>query len=70
MLVRTFRRLTGAPLEDVVRMASLTPAELMGIGGRTGSIRVGKAADLLVFDEDIHIHHVVVGGRTETSDLL
>ena len=51
-------------------MASLTPAELMGIGGRTGSIRVGKAADLLVFDEDIHIHHVVVGGRTETSDLL
>lgn len=70
MLVRTFRKLTGAPLEDVVRMASLTPAELMGIGGKTGSIRAGKDADLLVFDEDIHIHHVVVGGRTEFSDLV
>ena len=69
MLVRTFRRLTGAPLYDVVRMASLTPAELMGIDGRTGSIKVGKAADLLVFDEDIRLSHIVVGGRTEFSNL-
>lgn len=69
MLVRTFRKLTGAPLQDVVRMASLTPAELMGIGEKTGSIKVGKAADLLVFDENIALHHIVVGGRTEFTDL-
>lgn len=69
MLVRTFRNLTDAPLYDVVRMASLTPAEMLGIAHRTGSIQPGKAADLLVFDDDIQIQHVVVGGRTEFSSL-
>ena len=69
MLVRTFRRLTGAPLQDVVRMLSLTPAELLGIDVTTGSIKVGKVSDLLVFDEDINIHHISVGARTEYSDL-
>ena len=70
MLVRTFRRLTGAPLQDVVRMLSLTPAELLGIDTTTGSIKVGKVSDLLVFDEDINIHHICVGNRTEYSDLV
>lgn len=69
MLVRTFRELTGAPLHDVVRMASLTPAELMGISEKTGSIKVGKAADLLIFDENINIQQVVVGGRVEFSNI-
>lgn len=63
MLVRTFRGLTGAPLADVVRMVSLTPAELLGIDRKTGSIKAGKAADLLVFDEDIQIRHISVGGQ-------
>ena len=69
MLVRTFRRLTGAPLADVVRMVSLMPAELLGIDRKTGSIKAGKAADLLVFDEDIQIRHISVGGRIEFSEL-
>lgn len=69
MLVRTFCNLTGAPLYDVVRMTSLTPAEMLGIGTRTGSIQVGKAADLLVFDEDVQLKHIVVAGRTEFSTL-
>ncbi|WP_367924750.1 N-acetylglucosamine-6-phosphate deacetylase [uncultured Ruthenibacterium sp.] len=69
MLVRTFLQLTGAPVWDVVRMASLTPAELMGIDSHTGSIQVGKAADLLVFDEEIQVFHVAVGGRIEFSRL-
>lgn len=59
----------GAPLYDVVRMTSLTPAEMLGIGTRTGSIQVGKAADLLVFDEDVQLKHIVVAGRTEFSTL-
>lgn len=62
-LVRTFRNLTGAPLWDVVRMASLSPAELTGCGDRKGSICEGKDADLLLFDEDIRIHRVMIRGR-------
>lgn len=70
MLARTFRNLTGAPLYDVVRMLSLTPAELLGIDRTTGSIQVGKASDLLVFDEQITIQHVCVGDRIEFSNLV
>ncbi len=62
-LVRTFHKLTGAPLYEVVKMMSLTPAKLLGIDSRTGSISKGKDADLLVFGEDVDIRHVMVRGE-------
>ena len=34
-LVRTFRELTGAPLYEVVKMASTTPAHMLGIQAKT-----------------------------------
>ena len=61
--VRTFRRLTGAPLPEVVRMASLTPARIAGFDGEIGSIEVGKRADLVVLDEELQVRQVYVGGR-------
>jgi len=62
-LVRTFRNLTGAPIYEVVDMASLNPAILMGIDGRKGSIAVGKDADILIFDENIDISRIMVRGE-------
>jgi N-acetylglucosamine-6-phosphate deacetylase len=61
--VRTFRKLAGAPLVEVVRMASLTPARIAGRDHELGSIAVGKRADLLVLSEDLHVRHVILGGR-------
>ena len=61
-LVRTFRDLTKAPLHEVVRMISLNPATMVGVDSSKGSIAVGKDADLLVFDEDIRIQHIMVRG--------
>lgn len=69
LLVRTFRRLTDAPLYDVVRMVSLTPAELMKIHEEVGSLKVGKKADILVFDEDINIHSVMINGQWQVNKL-
>jgi len=51
------------PLPDVVRMASLTPAERAGIGGRTGSLESGKRADVLVLSKDLEVRRVFVRGR-------
>ena len=62
-LVRTFRDLTDAPLYQVVKMASLTPAKLLGIDHMIGSIGLGKRADLLVFDENVEISHIMVRGE-------
>jgi N-acetylglucosamine-6-phosphate deacetylase len=61
--VRTFHRLTGAPLPDVVRMASLTPARIAGSDKEIGSIEVGKRADVVVLDADLQVRQVYVDGR-------
>lgn len=61
-LVRTFRELTGAPLHEVVKMASCTPARMLGIQNQKGSVGIGMDADLIVFDEDIQVSMVMVRG--------
>jgi len=61
--VHTFHRLTGMPLVDVVRMASLTPARIAGWENQIGSIAPGKRADLLVLDPDLQVKRVYVDGR-------
>ncbi len=62
-LVRVMTQKAGVPLHEAVRMMSLTPADIIGIGDRTGSIEVGKDADLVCFDEEISIFGVMVRGR-------
>lgn len=62
-LVRTFRDLTDAPLYEVVKMASYTPARLLGIADKKGTIGIGKDADLIIFDDDIHVSTVMVRGK-------
>ncbi len=61
-MVRTMARATKAPLCDVVRMASLTPAERTGIASDTGSLTVGTRADVLVLDAALRVKQVFVGG--------
>lgn len=50
----------GHPLEAAVRMASTTPARLLGLD--QGALRVGMRADLAVLDADLAVTRVVVGG--------
>ena len=51
------------PLWDAVRMASLTPAEVIGIGGECGSIAVGKRADLCLLDKELQVQKTVIAGK-------
>jgi N-acetylglucosamine-6-phosphate deacetylase len=53
---------TTATLPEVIRMASLTPAERAGIAGHTGSLEPGKRADVLVLNKQLHIERVFIGG--------
>lgn len=48
--VRNVLDWTGLPVPAVVRMASLTPAESVGLGKVMGSLEPGKLANLAVFD--------------------
>jgi N-acetylglucosamine-6-phosphate deacetylase len=50
--VGRFIKATGAPVHEAVRMASLNPANLLGIGRRTGSLEPGKAANVVLFSRN------------------
>ena len=49
--VRRFITFTAAPVHEAVRMASLNPANLLGLGRRTGSLEAGKSANMRFFRE-------------------
>jgi N-acetylglucosamine-6-phosphate deacetylase len=56
----------GVPLAEAMRMASLTPARVIGVDDRKGSIEPGKDADIVVFDDNFDTHRVMIGGRWVT----
>ncbi|MEU8173058.1 N-acetylglucosamine-6-phosphate deacetylase [Microbispora hainanensis] len=58
---RTVREV-GRSLVDAARMASLTPARVLGLDGEIGSITVGKYADLVVLDDDLDVGGVMKRG--------
>lgn len=62
-LIRTCVLKAKLPLEDVSRMASETPARIMGVYDRKGSIAPGKDADIMMFDADINLTNVIQMGR-------
>lgn len=62
-LIRTAVQKAGIPLEDVARMASETPARIMGVYDRKGSLETGKDADIMMFDRDLNLTGVVQMGR-------
>jgi hypothetical protein len=41
------------PLEDALRVMTLDSARQLGIGNLTGSLEIGKSADMIVLDRDI-----------------
>lgn len=53
----------GIPLADISKMASLNPAKTLGIDKETGSIEVGKYADIVILDKDLNIIHTLVNGK-------
>ena len=68
-LIRTCIQKANIPMEDVFRMASETPAKIMGVFDRKGSIEEGKDADIIVFDRDINLTYVMQMGNEVVSYL-
>ena len=62
-LIRTMYHQADVPLTDAVKMMTVTPAKMLGVDERIGSIASGMDADLLVFDEDISISMVMIKGK-------
>lgn len=58
VLVRTMVQKAGVSLEDAVKMATITPARLMKVDDKKGSLQRGKDADIVIFDKGLNIRCV------------
>ena len=62
-MVRHMHQTVGLDLPTALRMATLTPATILGLQDDIGSLTVGKRADLLLLDGDLNIAGVFVAGE-------
>ena len=63
--VRNFMRFTGAPLTEVLPMATENPAKMVGIDRMVGSLESGRYADFLILSDpaSVALDAVVLGGE-------
>jgi N-acetylglucosamine-6-phosphate deacetylase len=61
-MVRVMARDTDAGLAQVIRMASLTPAERTGFAHDRGSLERGKLADIVILSHDLHVQRTFING--------
>jgi N-acetylglucosamine-6-phosphate deacetylase len=59
-----FMEFTGAPLEQALRLLTVNPAAMTGLGDQAGSLAVGEAANLVALDEAGKLVGSVVNGQT------
>ncbi len=57
-LVQTMVQKADIPLADAIRMASETPARLINIADRKGTLARGKDADILILDRKLNVRCV------------
>ncbi|HTN05954.1 N-acetylglucosamine-6-phosphate deacetylase [Agriterribacter sp.] len=62
-LVRTMINMAELPLEKAIQMITATPARIAGVSDKKGSLAAGKDADIVLFDESIHITMTIVKGK-------
>lgn len=62
-LVKNMVQLADAPLCQAVKMATHTPARLLNVANRKGSLSAGLDADVIVFDEAFNVELTMVDGK-------
>ena len=58
-----FMQATGEPLAKIWQTSSLNAARSIHVSDRKGSLEVGKDADLILVDDEIHVHLTMAEGR-------
>ena len=53
----------GVPLVEAIRMTSLTPARVIGVDDRKGSLEAGKDADIAIFEDDFSAWPTMIRGQ-------
>lgn len=70
-MIPILTEVVGVPMVEAVRMATLTPAQVIGYADRKGSITVGKDADLAIFEADFTAWRTMSAGQwVYTTNLI
>lgn len=69
-LIRTMVQQAEIPLEDACRMVSETPARIMGVLDRKGTLQADKDADILVLDDKLDVRCVWQMGKVIENTLF
>ena len=62
-LVRTMLKMAEVPLVETIQMITETPARIMGVSDRKGSLTKGKDADVVIFNNQVEVQQTFVKGR-------
>ena len=63
IIIRTMIQKAGVSIQDALRMASETPARIMKIIDKKGTLEKGKDADIIIVNENIDILYTIFGGK-------
>jgi N-acetylglucosamine-6-phosphate deacetylase len=62
-LVKVMVEKAEVPLVDAIRMITHTPARIIKVDDRIGTLAPGMDADIVMFDEAIHISKTIIKGK-------
>ena len=62
-LIRSMINLADVPLVDAIKMITSTPARIIGVADKKGSLTKGKDADIVIFDAEINVRMTMVKGQ-------
>lgn len=65
-LVKNLAEFAGISLQGAVASATINPARLLGIEGKTGSLEAGKDADITAVDDGFNVRLTMVKGEVVT----
>lgn len=67
--IYNFAQNTNASITEAIHMASLNPAQSIGVAEYKGSLEVGKDADIAIFDEEMNCRLAISEGRVIFNQL-
>ena len=68
ILLKTAVLKAKIPLIDAIKMLTSTPADIMNLHDR-GALLIGKRADITLFDKEMNVRAVIVGGKVIRNDI-
>jgi N-acetylglucosamine-6-phosphate deacetylase len=67
-MIPILTNVVGVPLVEAIRMLTLTPARVLGVDDRKGSLRAGKDADIAIFNDDWSAWRVMIRGQSMKAE--